>query len=1301
MGKKSLWKDSWRTILKSWPRFLSLFAIIALGAGFFVGIRAAQPGMIDSAAEYYAEQNFQDIHLQSTYGLRSEDIDVLDSIDGIEYTAYRSVDRQDADTAALYRIYPNLNEISEMNQFVVIEGALPSAKNEVAVDYSVVEDNLLGYEIGDTIRLNDLGLVEDEKAPNIDTEEFVISGFVRSPMHVDRTSKGRTNIGKGTIDYFLVGHPDIFQGEYYTAAAIDVLEADEYEAYSDEYEDVIATKLDEFETAFEDRDDAVYLEVQEEAREAIEEGEQELEDARDEISEGEEEIENAREELEAAYEDIENAETELNDVQAELDEQLASIQEGLPEGTSLGDAVTQIITAQNELADYRAEIESAKANLASERANAEARMAQGQEELEVARAEIASAQTELENGRAELAENEAALDTWASELATAEEELNTQRAEFDANKETADAEIAAAKLELEAALSQITLQEQALETAETELKQNLDSLEIWLAEIEAAELALEENKENLTDEEYATEAERIQSNRTTYESARAAYDEQLPVAEAEIEEGRTQLEAAREAYNSGKSELDMQKGELESAENALNNAAIELENSQEELATAQATFEEEKANAEAQFATAEEEIANGQAEIAAAEAEMANAIASLDNAERTIAESEASLNTAEAELDSQLTEISENLPEGVALADLEQFIDDAQAEIDAAREELEEGRETYEDERAQAEEEIEEAEDEIENAKDDIAEGEQELEDARASLAELREANYIIEDRGYFVGYQEYKDNADRIGAVATVFPLIFFLIAALVSYTVMKRMVEEERGNIGTNKALGYSPADISLKFILYAVIAAVLGIVVGVLVGNLTLPKIVIYAYGMMFDFPPAGTNFYAVDIILVVVLIALTTLGPALLTTRKSLEEVPAQLMRPKPPKGGKSILLERWTWFWNKLSFNMKVTFRNLSRFKGRNSMVIVGVAGCTMLLITGFGISNSISGLASRQFDYIQPFDIQVQYQDDATVEDTEAFVEEYSSLDGVDNILNIYTTTYDTVDSSINEQSVSLNILEDDGLYKEFYNFNDAYSGEELDSLPEDGQIYVSRKLSELLGAEAGETIELADNSGEVYEFKIDHIVESYIGHSIYMTQDTFKEVRGVEFVPKNTALIRLSNTDADYQDDLASEMTQEEVVLGTLFIDELQHSFDGTIETLNMVTIILIVAAAILVFIVLYSLISINVSERERELSTLKVLGSTTVDITLYVYREIIFLVLAGIAVGLLAGPLLTGYILKTVEVDMMIFPTDIAPMSYLISLVLALVFSLIVMLIMHFQLRRINMVEAMKAVE
>ncbi|MDK8233626.1 ABC transporter permease [Aerococcus christensenii] len=585
---------------------------------------------------------------------------------------------------------------------------------------------------------------------------------------------------------------------------------------------------------------------------------------------------------------------------------------------------------------------------------------------------------------------------------------------------------------------------------------------------------------------------------------------------------------------------------------------------------------------------------------------------------------------------------------------------------------------------------------EKDKAKEALNRQEAQIDEKEKQLQTLSEPKYFINDRSHLPGVKEYGQNADRIAAIAQVFPWLFFLVAILVSYTTMTRMVDEKRLQVGTLKALGYSQVDIAMEFFIYASTATCFGALVGGSIGNFLFPWIICKSYAMMYPLPEIVYGVYWKDVFLSLAIGLGTTIGPVFVTIHSLLLEKTAELMRPKAPKVGGHIWIEKCRFLWNKLSFLNKITLRNLFRYKGRNLMMVLGVMGCTALVITGLGIGDSISGLAYRQFNVVESYDGLVQYASDLQAEDVDQVNTFIHQTKNVADVLPLRIETWHTPAGQIAQQNVQLKVLDASSNYRDYYALSDSNNQSPL-NLPKDG-VLVTQKLAKLFDLKVGDELPLMNDKEEVVNLPIKGIVEAYIGHSCIMSKDYYQEKLGKEALA-NSAVIQLKQLEAFNQ--VAETLKSDNRIVGVGNTQTFQKAFKDTLEALNTVTLILIVAAAVLDFIVLYSLTNINVSERLLELSTIKVLGAFSHEMTLYIFKELLIMTGIGIMLGLCGGLRLTVYILETVEIDTMIFPHRIHGISYLIATVLTFTFTEIVIGIMHIKLKQIDMVEALKGVE
>ncbi|MTV82337.1 ABC transporter permease [Secundilactobacillus folii] len=565
---------------------------------------------------------------------------------------------------------------------------------------------------------------------------------------------------------------------------------------------------------------------------------------------------------------------------------------------------------------------------------------------------------------------------------------------------------------------------------------------------------------------------------------------------------------------------------------------------------------------------------------------------------------------------------------------------------------------------------------------------------AQAKFKGATTTAYDWQTREDLPGFSAYGDSSDRIAAIANVFPVFFFLIAALITFTTIMRMVEEARGQIGTFKALGYGKWQIARNYLVYAVTAGLIGTVLGVLIGNTGLPRIVLALYKNYIPLKWVVRPQWD-SIIMSLIFALIATVGAAGIVVRQELNEGPAALMRPKSPKSAKRILLERITPLWRRLSFNRKVSYRNLFRFKSRMFMTIIGIAGGTALILTGFGIQDSIGGTATRQYHDI------IHYQ--ATVRLKLAGHE--SKTDMLLNENNQYyshtTVASDVGEVSLNGQKVTdvnLTAPEFAPQFGRYVSLLSTKKGQKV-RLKRSG-VVLTQKMADLLHAKVGDRVHVDTTDNHKGSAKVTAIVQNYMGHYMYMSRFAYQKMLG-RSAPFNTLLVRLNHQTAKQRQSLAQKLLDGGGVLATSYVADQRQSVSTMSKSLTPVVLIFIALSGILSFVVLYNLTNINVSERIRELSTIKVLGFYDGEVTMYIVRENIILTIAGIIVGYGVGNLLTWYIMRQAATAEVIFPTTIHWLGYVVATLLMIAFTVIVMLVTHYRLKRINMIEALQSNE
>lgn len=741
--------------------------------------------------------------------------------------------------------------------------------------------------------------------------------------------------------------------------------------------------------------------------------------------------------------------------------------------------------------------------------------------------------------------------------------------------------------------------------------------------------------------------------KTTEQTASTKYEDYIEQIKNNIEEIKSEREQARrnqlvELANGkvadAENELNTQKQE---AETKINDAEKELQEARKKIEDGEKEIATNKKNADTQFTNAQKEI-----DYARTQLQGTNSI--LDQKEQE-------LNLTKSKTYAQITE--------------------AQNKINESKKELADG----EQELAKNKEEF--------NTK--IADAETKLQEAKDKINDIENPKWYILDRNSNEGYVGIIQATKSMENISKVFPIVFFAVAALISLTSMTRMVEEQRTQIGTLKALGYNQFQIMGKYILYASLASIIGGILGMCIGFETLPRIIWMLYMMMYQMTPnVVISFNWKYGLLGLILICICIIGATIYSAIRELKETPSALMRPKAPKAGNRVMLERIPFIWKHLNFSHKVTVRNIFRYKKRFLMTIIGIFGCTSLIVTGFGIKDSIKTIVPSQFEKVFSYNMQVSVKDDISEETEQKLVDELRENSQVQKAIETDMTSVTAVNGD-NEEDVQVIIPKDN--FDGVVNLYDVKSKKTVEL--QENEICLTDKCAQLLGVKAGDTIKLKDDNKEI-DAKISNIVENYVSHYIYMSKATYENLFGEKY---NTNVIFLKNVDLTEaeEDELITNLMSKEGVSSATRITSMMGMIDDTLKSLNYIVIILIVSAGLLAFVVLYNLANVNISERIRELATIKVLGFYDKEVYDYVTRETIILTIIGIVLGLFGGYLLNYYLIGTCEINTLRFCKIIEPISYVYAVIITVVFTMIVNIVTYFALKKIDMIESLKSVE
>lgn len=1176
--KNNLLTNNLRTISKSFPRFISLMLMSALGVFVFAGLTATAPDMVETLDQYLDAGHGYDVRVVSDSGLTEDDITAIEALDEVEdaegihsgdvaitATENQFVLRIASLTGKIYR--PEL-----------LDGRMPEAADEI-----VVEDNLLTKEnlkLGDKLEIDSDTFYE---------KELTIVGTVKSALYykcVDNHQEhGKTNVGTGTVNYYGFMTADAYDQDYYTAIYGMAVGAEALVTDSDEYLAVSDKAVEALEGIADAREDARYQQLKQEGQEKIDEA---REKADKKLGEAEDKLKDAKEELDDAKKKLKDGKKELKDAKKELEDGKQKIADG----------EKKISDGEKKLADAKAKIPSAESEISSKEK------------------QLQSAKSQIDSGEAKLAKVKAKLDSASSDLSKAQDQLDAAKDKLDEGKralDTGEIQIQNGEAELEAAKNKIASAKSALAAKKAQLKaQGVKSNVI-------AQLTLDAQQEiENAEANYSQAQAELKSKKSTYESNKKNYESQKSVYESKKKTYDKQLSA----YNKSKSEYDKAYDEFAPKKREYQSAVSALE------------------DAKSQLASAKSEISSKESELAQAKADLKKAKADYEQGQKDYAE----------------------------------------------------GQKTYEENEKLYEENLVKYNDAEDEYRKEKKKADRKIERAEKKLRDLKETNWTVYDRKDDSTYNDYIQDAQSIENLALIFPVVFFMVAILVSLISMNRMVEDDRLEIGTLKSLGFSNRHIRRKYIIFSLTATLVGGLLGAVGGLYIIPTMIFNIYRILFSVPGPVLMVHPTTTLLGFALAILCVCGTSILTANMVLKERPSELMRPKAPKNGRRILLERIPGLWRSLSFSNKITIRNLFRYKKRVLITIGGIIGCTALMLTGFGIRDSIVDLPTQQFGEVFVYDGTV-YLYDLEIGEEETRIAEIMDQPEIESY-----TAYQQLRFTSGDCEGYLIAVKDQKSLDSIIKMVDLDNGNRLQLPTASGEVVISDKLAQRLNLKVGDEFTCQDLDQNTFHVRVGAVCVNYVENYIFMNAATLDEV--IPYAP-NQACFNSTDMTKEEQDALAERMLKEDEVLNVSYIENLVESVSNMLKSLNSVVLILVVLSAVLSFVVLYNLANININERKREIATLKVLGFYDKEVDRYITKETIFMTLVGIAFGLLLGTVLSRIVVSTIEVDMARFINEIKPVSYAYAAAFSVFFTWIVNRITHFALKRINMIDSLKSVE
>ena len=1333
--RKASAKDILRTVWKEKKRFISIMMITVLGVTMMTGIEAGCRDLKLSADQFYDSQKLFDISVMSTLGLTEDDVLEIQTMEGVEkaegsFSEIVHTKNGEVNRTAEIKIYKE----GGLNIPYVLEGRLPNQADEIIVSENYLKetqkaigDSLIIEEImdeeseeerisegsetdseeGKKISENsendnlkngesdvkesegtkedeiDLEMdsdveLEEEETPNFPNTEFTIVGTMIDVMDINNAEGSAAFRATPNADYTFFVTPDAVESEVYTAVYVALEGTRDLLCYSEEYEEKIEEITYRIENEImEQRERARHQQITDEAYEKIAEKEEEMYDTfadiEQEFADAREEIDEGWQELRDGKQELEDGKKELAEAEVEAKEEIADARKELEDGyQQLLEAWGQLNEAEGQLNQGEAELEEGKEQLREEEKKAKEQLEAAEALLKSKIAENDALSVEL-NGSLEQMKALFGTDGWST--------VKDVTAVVGGNPSVIPISIEQAWNNYVGATQTIV---QPVIAGQMSLENSVGESEVQAAIQNAVNNALGENQGN---NEYAYTAgilgTVIGSNIADLQQQIVGGlgllypDMGIDTKQEAIEylvQALVHVEENSQEYIQISSQLYILNLDSVQDANGIGTDTQQFISLATGIATCNATsvvLDAAMTEFEEQKAYALEQLEDAWAKIYQGELELEEGRNQLSDGRAQVIENYQKWQDGVRELDESEQEALETFAEKWAeIADGEQELIDGELELIDGEKELQEHEVEYQDKRAEAEDKIVEAKQEV---------------------ADIDMTKWYVQDRTSLSGYVNVDSDTSCIESLSTVFTVVFFVVAILISLTTVTRMVEEERGLIGTYKALGFTDGEIRRKYMVYALGASVFGAVLGDIGGFVILPEILFVFFRVMYVLPDYVLKFEIVRGTIAGLLFIAGIAGAAFMACHSELKHVPAHLMRPKAPKEGSRVFLEYIKPLWKRMSFLNKVTARNLFRYKKRMIMTVFGIMGCTALLLFGLAIKDSVDALMPLQYENVYNYDLLAA----ASADDNDKLISYMEESEEVTEYLNIQVESVKLKNENKESEKVQIMILPNGADISAYF----ALTDENLKpvTIGETG-IYLTENASRILDLEVGDTAYIQKLDLTQMEVQVTSLVKNYLGNNIYMSQTAYEEIFG-EYEP-NGILANLSDSCTD-QIGFSEKLAEEDWILSSVSTEDLKATFSQAFTLINLVVYVVLVLAACLAFVVLFTLASINISERERELATIKVLGFYDKEVHSYVNKETLILTAMGILIGLPVGTALSSMLTDLLNMPSIYFAITIYSRSYWIAAGIALVFAFIVQFLTDRSLDVIDPVEALKSVE
>lgn len=1300
---KTLWKNILRLISATKSRFFSLTAIVAIGVAFFVGVAGASPVMGYSVDSYDDRTNLKDITIYSNYGFDEEDLEAIRNVEGVEVAegAYFADVLGNYENATYITRIHSYNENNVINRIVLREGRMPQNKNEALAEAGTTLQQ--GFPIGSTVTFSYPEGTENE---SLLIDEITVVGTIDTPLYLNQTKENST-LSNQYIRTYLYVPEDAFDQSFFLEVNALVKGGTDLYSFSKEYQKLAEETKEDIEelavTQQNHRVDTIKAEAMEDYNEGLhqyEDGKKEFEDG---IRDGEKELSEGQEELEDGEKQLSDAEKALQDAKRLLETSEADARKKLKEAEDeINKGWKELDTQSKAFEEKKKELQKQKQDIN----DAIPQLEQAKDGLK----QIDEGIREIDQGLDRL--RDPYLETVMRLLGKIPEEtkledikqlfseiLDEKNALLEQYPQLSEIDVLDI---LDRAINHVdTLHEEDAYLHSEAVTEEMDYLrtldpETPIDDESVSSLAtipfIEERiREWLPDFRLSTVGEFLE----TYDTLTNLLDHLEEFMHRETVQDllylyhETDDETKRKMINLDFGSFGDQLGQFSELSGVTPIETIgDIIEAYEKSISALEDTREDLVGKRKEITDALKKQGIAEDGIDDAIQQMKDGIKQIDEGiaegERLIEEGRQKLLDAEKQLEDGKRQLEEQLRE-------------ARKQYENGAAEIARNKARLQDARSQLADGLKELEEAREKGLEELEEAWQKLVDAKKQIDDLKEGEWTVLDRKSHYASVTYGNTIDQMKAIGRIFPVFFILVAALVCLTTMTRMVDEQRGEIGILRALGYSRLQCAGKYLIYAAAATVSGTLIGIVVGMLTFPIIIYETWKMMYILPE-------IQMIIpwnLILLSSVSFLSGMLLTTwlacRADMKEVPSQLMRPKAPKLGKSTFLEKISVIWSRLSFTWKVTMRNIIRYKRRFFMTVAGVAGCTALLVTGFGIRDSINSMVDIQFYQIYRFDGMAAFDKNIEEERMEEISQQFAEKAEIENTMLLKMYSAKATGNSDLEDTVTVETYHDAGDIQQAYDLR-TRTGHEPLSLSDEGAV-ISEKLAERLEIGIGDTIHLEGEDSTYRDVPVIGITEMYIGHYAFMTEKGYESIYG--YIPSSVSMLVKINGDQSVNQKMQAELVDTDGIDGITFYDVTLDNFNNMVKGLNVIVWTLIISSMSLAFVVLGNLINVNISERQREIATLKVLGFRKREVRSYIYKENNVLTLIGAFVGLPIGTILHHYIMRMVEMEYVMFGREVLPMSYIYSIALTVFFGILVDRFMAKKLTSIQMVESLKSVE